>query len=242
MALFNEKYGDIVRTVSIGDEAGPQAYSFELCGGLHVSETNDIGSFRFVSEGASSSGVRRVEAVTGRAAQALVAERLDILGRVAQALNTPINELEHRVENLLTEQKQLHKQLEQLQRQVARSQFDGLLAQVQQVNDINVLAAQVDVAEVDNLREMADWFRDKVGSGVAVLATVNNDKPVMIATVSKDLIPRGLKAGDIVREVAKMVGGGGGGRPDMAQAGGRDASKLPDALAAVPNLVEKALS
>ncbi len=242
MALFNEKYGDIVRTVSIGDEPGPQAYSFELCGGLHVSETNDIGSFRFVSEGASSSGVRRVEAVTGRAAQALVAERLDILGRVAQALNTPINELEHRVENLLTEQKQLHKQLEQLQRQVARSQFDGLLAQVQQVNDINVLAAQVDVAEVDNLREMADWFRDKVGSGVAVLATVNNDKPVMIATVSKDLIPRGLKAGDIVREVAKMVGGGGGGRPDMAQAGGRDASKLPDALAAVPSLIEKALS
>ena len=113
---------------------------------------------------------------------------------------------------------------------------------MQQVQGVNVLAAQVDVAGVDNLREMADWYRDKVGSGVAVLATVINGKPVIIATVTDDLIKRGLHAGNLVRDVAQIVGGSGGGRPNMAQAGGRDADKLPQALAAVPGLVEAALA
>ena len=242
MALFGEKYGDIVRTVTVGEDPGPEAFSFELCGGLHVNETNDIGMFRFISEGASSAGVRRVEAVTGRGAQSLIAERLDTLDRIAHALNAPVSEIESRLATLLADHKALQKQLEQLQRQVARSQFEELMAQVQQVNGVSVLAAQVDVADVDNLREMADWFRDRVGSGTAVLATVSNDKPVIIAAVTRDLIPRGVKAGDLVRDVAKLVGGGGGGRPDMAQAGGRDAAKLPEALAAVPGLVERALS
>jgi alanyl-tRNA synthetase len=129
-----------------------------------------------------------------------------------------------------------------MQSKLARAQFSGLLAEVQQVQGVNVVAAQVDVAGVDNLREMADWYRDKVGSGTAVLATVINGKPVIIATVTDDLIKRGLHAGNLVRDVAKMVGGGGGGRPNMAQAGGRDAGKLPEALAAVPGLVEAALS
>ncbi|MCA9950939.1 MAG: alanine--tRNA ligase [Anaerolineales bacterium] len=242
MALFGEKYGDIVRTISIGEKVGPQAYSFELCGGLHVSETNDISQFRFTSEGASSAGIRRVEAVTGRAAQTFVNERLHTLERIAHQLNTPIGELESRIEALLAENKSLQKELAIAQRKLARAAFNQLMSQVQQVNGIHVLAAQVDGAEVDNLREMADWYRDQVGSGTAVLATVKNGKPVIIAMVTKDLISKGLKAGDLVREVAKMVGGGGGGRPDMAQAGGRDADKLPEALTAVPGLVEKALS
>ncbi len=242
MALFGEKYGDIVRTIKIGADGPENAYSFELCGGLHVSETAEIGLFRFVSEGASSAGVRRVEAVTGPGAQRLIAERLDTLDAVARKLNAPLNELESRLDSLLAEHRALQKELEKLQRQSAQGQFESLLDQVQPVHGVNVLAAQVDVADVDGLREMADWFRDKVGSGTAVLATVQNNKPLIIATVTEDLIKRGLKAGDIVREVAKMVGGGGGGRPNMAQAGGRDASKLPEALALVSELVEKALN
>ncbi|MBE2200571.1 MAG: alanine--tRNA ligase [Anaerolinea sp.] len=239
MALFGEKYGDVVRTVKIGDPNHP--YSYELCGGLHVGETAEIGSFRFVSEGAVAAGVRRVEAVTGRGAAEYVATRLDTLERVAGKLNTPIPELETRLETLLAEHRAMHKELEKLQRQAARGQFEMLLAQMRQVQGVNVLAARVQVANVDGLREMADWFRDKVGSGTAVFGAVINDKPMIIATVTDDLVKRGVKAGDIVREVAQRVGGSGGGRPNLAQAGGRDASKLAEALDAVAGLVEKAL-
>lgn len=239
MALFGEKYGEIVRTIRIGDPDQP--YSFELCGGLHVSQTGDIGLFHFVSEGASAAGVRRVEAVTGHGAQALVAERLNLLERLAHKLNAPLAEVETRLETVLAENRTLQKELEQLRRQAARSQFEALLGQVKQVNGVNVLSAQVDAADVDGLREMADWFRDKVGSGTAVLGALLNDKPMFIATVTDDLIQRGLKAGDLVREVAKIVGGGGGGQPRLAQAGGKDASKLGEAISAVPGLVEKVI-
>ena len=200
----------------------------------NVDETAEIGLFRFIGEGASSAGVRRMEAVTGHGAQKLVAERLDLLDQVAGKLNAPLGELETRLDSLLTEHRALQKEMEKLQRQSARGQFESLLDQVQQVGSsqgtpgVNVLAAQVDVADVDGLREMADWFRDKMGSGTAVLATVLNGKPLIVATVTDDLIKRGLKAGDLVRDVAQMVGGGGGGRPNMAQAGGRDASSLSE--------------
>jgi alanyl-tRNA synthetase len=241
MALFGEKYGDIVRTISIGEKPGPEAYSFELCGGLHVEETNDIGLFKFVSESAVAAGTRRVEAVTGRAAQELVAGRLEMLDNIVHLLNVPEEETLNRLEALLAENRALNKQIDGLQRKLAKGQFGDLLNQVQQVDGVNVLAARVDVGSVDNLREMSDWFNDKIGSGVAVLATVSNGKPVIIARVTADLIERGVKAGDLVRDVARIVGGGGGGRPNMAQAGGRDPQKLPEALAAVPGLVEQAL-
>lgn len=241
MALFGEKYGDVVRTISIGEEQGPDAYSFELCGGLHVEETNDIGLFKFVSESAVAAGVRRVEAVTGRAAQELMTARLQRFDELIALLNVPESEAIHRLESLIADNKALHKQLALLQSKLARAQFSGLMDQQQVVSGVNVLAAQVDVAGADNLREMADWYRDKVGSGVAVLATVSDGKPVLIAAVTDDLIQRGIKAGDLVRDVAAVVGGGGGGRPALAQAGGRDPQKLPEALAIVPDLVQKAL-
>jgi alanyl-tRNA synthetase len=239
MALFGEKYGDIVRTIQIGNGQNGRRYSFELCGGLHVEQTGDIGLFRFVSEGAVAAGTRRVEAVTGRAARELIAGRLDMLERVAQQLNAPVAEVETRLVTLLAEHRALQKELEKLQRRSAHSQFESLLSQMQTVSGVPLLAAQVDVADVDALRQMTDWFRDKVGSGTAVLATIINDKPLIIATVTDDLIRRGLKAGDLVREVAKIVGGGGGGRPNLAQAGGKDPAKLPEALAAVPQLIEQ---
>ena len=241
MALFGEKYGDIVRTIQIGHDGQERPYSFELCGGLHVVETNDIGTFRFTSEGAVSAGVRRVEAVTGRASQSFVNNRLNLLNRISKKLNAPIHEVEGRLTSLMAENKTLQKQIETMQRQLVSTQFDSVMLKAQEVAGVKVLTARVDGVEVDGLREMADRFRDIAKSGTAVLATVKNDKPIIIAAVTKDLIARGLKAGDIVREVAKMVGGGGGGRPDMAQAGGRDASKLPEAFAIVPSIVEKVL-
>jgi alanyl-tRNA synthetase len=239
MALFGEKYGDVVRTVSIGD--GRQPYSLELCGGLHVQETGDIGLFRFVSEGAVAAGVRRVEAVTGRGAQAFVADRLNLLERLADRLNAPMAEAESRLETLLADHKSQQKEIEQLRRRLARAQFESLLAEVEMVNGAALLAAQVDVADMDGLREMADWFRDKVNSGVAALAAVKDDKPILLVVVTKDLIAKGAKAGDLVREMAQIVGGGGGGRPDMAQAGGKDAGKISEALTAVRSRLQELL-
>ncbi len=239
MALFGEKYGDVVRTIKIGAEDEP--YSFELCGGLHVETTGDIGLFHFTREEAVGAGVRRVEAVAGLAAQQYVAGRLAILERLADRLNSTPEETEGRLEALLSEHRAAQKEIERLQRRLARSQFESLLGEMQQVDGANVLTAQVDVGGPDELREMADWFRDKVGSGVAVFATVQDEKPLLVATVTDDLIARGVRAGDLVREAARLVGGGGGGRPNLAQAGGRDAAKLPEALAAVPGMVAAAL-
>src|SRR5690606_21735330 len=239
IALFGEKYGETVRTIKIGDTRKP--YSFELCGGLHVSETADIGGFRFTSEGAVAAGVRRVEAVTGRAAYEYETERLRLLDRLVARLNVPLAEAEHRLESVLAEQKALHKEIEQMRQGLLRDQFDDLLAQTQQVGDVNVLTAIVEGADADGLRELTDRFRDRVGSGLVVLGTVQNDRPVLVAAVPDDLVQRGLRAGDLVKTAAQVVGGGGGGRPHLAQAGGRDATKLPQALAAVVEMVTAAV-
>ncbi len=245
MALFGEKYGDIVRTITVGDSSANGAavpYSFELCGGLHVNETGEIGLFRFVGEEAVGAGVRRVEAVTGRGAYEFVADRLNLLDRLASKLNVPVTEIENRLEALLDHERAIERELEAANRRLARGQFDVLIGGILKVNGASVLAAQVEAQHVDQLREMADWFRDRVDSGVAVLGMVNDGKPTIIAAVTDDLIARGVKAGDLVREVARIVGGSGGGRPNMAQAGGGDPAKLGDALAAVSRLVESALA
>jgi alanyl-tRNA synthetase len=241
MALFGEKYGEVVRTIQIGGDGRETRYSFELCGGLHVNSTAEIGSFRFTSEGAVGAGLRRVEAVTGNGALSLVTERFAVLERAARALNAPVADVAARVETLANDHRLLQKRIELLQRQLAWGRFEQLLGRMERVQEVPVLAAQVEVAGADGLRQMADWFRDKVPSGVAVFGTVSNGKPLLVATVSQDLIRRGLKAGDIVRQVAAIVGGGGGGRADMAQAGGRDPAKLSQALAAVTSMVREVL-
>jgi alanyl-tRNA synthetase len=240
MALFGEKYGDIVRTVQIGDTQAP--YSFELCGGLHVNGTGDIGPFYFTSEEAVGAGIRRVEAVTGRGAQNYARERLDKLDRLGRQLNTPPAELEGRVAGILEEIKALQKELAALRRNQARSQFESLMDGLETVHDFSLMRSIVAEVDMDGLREMADWFRNRVDSGVAVLAAVFDNKPLLIVAVTEDLSKRGLKAGDIIREVAKMVGGGGGGRPTLAQAGGKDPDKLPQAMTAVPELIERFLT
>lgn len=240
MALFGEKYGDIVRTIKIGDSGRP--YSFELCGGLHVDETGDIGLFHFTGEESVAAGVRRVEAVTGRAAQQYVTDRLQLLDRLSRKVNAPVGELEGRLEHLLTENKSLEKEVENLRRQLLLTQFEAVLAQVQTVAGVSLLVAQFDGADMDSLRYLADRFRERVGSGVAMLAAVKDDRPVLTAVVTKDLVGRGVNAGNLVREAAKIVGGGGGGRPDLAQAGGKDAIKLSEALAMVPQWLARTLS
>ncbi|MBK7217096.1 MAG: alanine--tRNA ligase [Candidatus Promineofilum sp.] len=241
MALFGEKYGDIVRTITVGGNGDSSPYSYELCGGLHVNETGEIGLFRFVSESAVGANTRRVEAVTGRGAYEFVSRRLALLDKLAGRLNTPVGEIETRLEALLEHDRAQERQLEQAQRRLARADFEMLLGGIMEIKGARVLAAQVDGGDPDRLREMADWFRDRVKSGAAVLGTVKDGKPLIVAAVTEDLIARGLKAGDIVREVAKVVGGGGGGRADMAQAGGRNPEKLAEALDTVRSLVETTL-
>jgi alanyl-tRNA synthetase len=207
----------------------------------HVRQTGDIGPFYFTSEEAVGAGLRRVEAVTGRGAQAYARDRLARLDRLSRQLNTPITDLESRVSTLLDENKALQKEVANLRRGNAREIFENLMVNLEAVQDFSVLRAVVDGVDMDGLREMADWFRDRVGSGVAVLSAVSDNKPLIIVAVTEDLNPRGIKAGDIVREVAKIVGGGGGGRPTLAQAGGKDPDKLPEAIDAVSGLIEQFL-
>ena len=244
MALFGEKYGDIVRTITVGGNGDGEAaspYSFELCGGLHVGETGEIGLFRFVSESAVGANTRRVEAVTGRGAYEFVSKRLAALDRLAARLNTPVGELESRVEALLEHDRAAERDLETAKRRLLRSDFEVLLGGVLETKGTHLLAAQVKAGDTDQLREMADWYRDRFQSGVVVLGAVKDGKPVIVAAVTDDLIARGLKAGDLVREVAKVVGGGGGGRADLATAGGRNPELLSAALDAVRGHVEATL-
>ncbi|HOS81026.1 MAG TPA: DHHA1 domain-containing protein, partial [Anaerolineae bacterium] len=239
IALFGEKYGDVVRVLRIGEPEAP--YSQELCGGTHVSRTGDIGPFFIVSESGIGAGIRRIEAVTGRGALELFQALRTRQEQIAAALETTPEQTPQRVQRLLEDLRAAHKEVEQLYRQLARADFEALLGRVVEVEGVPVLAAHVAAPDVETLREMADWFRDKIKGGVIVLGTVIEDKPLFIAATTKELNARGIHAGNLVRQVAQRVGGGGGGRPDMAQAGGRDVSKLDEALAAVEELVRAAL-
>jgi len=237
MALFGEKYGDQVRVIRIGDPGAP--FSQELCGGTHVYQTGEIGLFRIISEGSVGAGVRRIEAVTGRTAFQLVQKRLNVLDAAATHLGCPPEEVERAVLRLMGEVHDQQKENAELRRGMARLEFEALLLVVQEVAGVKVLAGQVDVADVETLREMTDWGRNRLGSVVTVLGAVIDGKPNLVAAVTPDLVERGLKAGTLIQHVARVIGGGGGGRPTLAQAGGKDASKLGEALALVPGLVEQ---
>jgi alanyl-tRNA synthetase len=239
MALFGEKYGDTVRVIKVGYQDDP--FSQELCGGTHVSHTSQIGPFRILSESSVAAGVRRIEAVTGSAAQELVQDRLNAMDETAAYLGCSPEDVARRVLSVLDEQQRLRKEIESLHRDLAKQQFTTLLDEAQDVAGVAVLAALVDASSVETLREMCDWFRERVASGVVVLGTVMDGKPSIVSAVTQDLTERGVHAGTLVKAVAEVVGGGGGGRPTMAQAGGRDASQLPEALAGVPGLVRESL-
>jgi alanyl-tRNA synthetase len=233
MALFGEKYGDEVRVLDIGS-------SRELCGGTHVARTGDIGLFKIVAEGGVAAGIRRVEAVTGEGALALVQHQEDSLQQAAAALKAPVAEVTQRIGQIVENVKNLEKELARLKSKLASSQGDDLAGHAAEIKGAKVLAAQMDGADAKALREAMDKLKDKLKSCVLVLAAADGGKVTLLAGVSADLTAK-VKAGELVNFVAQQVGGKGGGRPDMAQAGGTDASKLPEALASVNGWVEQKL-
>nr|WP_285865209.1 alanine--tRNA ligase [Lederbergia lenta] len=232
MALFGEKYGNIVRVVAIDD------YSLELCGGCHVTNTSAIGLFKIVSEAGIGAGTRRIEAVTGEAAYQLMNGEMERLQTVATLLKTKPNDIVHRTEILLSDLKDLQRENESLTAKLANIEAGSMLNHIQEVNGIKVVANKVQAADMNTLRNMADDLKQKLGSGIIVLASAQNDKVNIIAAVTKDLIEKGYHAGKLVKEVAVRCGGGGGGRPDMAQAGGKDPSKIEEAIASVTDWVK----
>jgi alanyl-tRNA synthetase len=234
MALFGEKYGDRVRVIRIGD------FSTELCGGTHLDATGQIGLFKVVSEGAVASGVRRIEAVTGEAALRHVGQEEAALRESAGLLKIPPLELPRRLQKLLDEQKQLEKQLAQLEGRLARSRAEDLVASAKEVAGVPVLAARLDGLDPDGLRSVVDMLRQRLPEGVIVVGSSTNGKANLIASVPKKLTGR-VAAGKLIQEVAPLVGGGGGGRPDLAQAGGKDPSKLDAALDKARSLIEQGL-
>jgi alanyl-tRNA synthetase len=240
MAIFTEKYGEEVRVIKIGWEN--EEFSKELCGGTHVYRTGQIGFFHIVSEESVGAGVRRIEAMTGRKAQELAQSRLRLLDHTAAILRVPPDQIDRGVRNLYSELQNAQKEIGRLRAELARQQTDRLAANALRVRDVAVVAAEIAGADVETLRGMSDWLRNKLGTAVVVLATAIDDKPQMIAAVTDDLVKRGLHAGELVKAVARVVGGGGGGKPSLAQAGGRDLAKLPDALAQVPEWVRKTLA
>jgi alanyl-tRNA synthetase len=239
MALFGEKYGDLVRVVQIG--ANGQSYSQELCGGTHITRTSQIGTLHITGEGAVAAGVRRIEAVTGQAAQELTQQRLSILTQTAAHLGVPPDQVYQRAKSLTAQLQESDKRVRELQRKLARLEFEQMLAQTREIKGVKTISLKVDAPDVAMLREMSDWFRDRLGSGVVVLGAVIEGKPTIIATVTQDLTKQGLSAGDLVKPIAQMIGGSGGGRPTMAQAGGKDSSRLDEALAKVDALVSSAV-
>jgi len=232
-ALFDEKYGDVVRVLSIGEPV----ISAELCGGTHVASTGEIGYFHIISESSIGAGLRRIEAVTGREAERLIEARLGGLEGIAQALEVTPETAPDKVSGLLGELDKERKRAAALEKDLARHDAEALLNQVAKIKNINVISARVTSGNQSILREMADFIRDKLGSAIVVLGAVSGERPVFIAAVTPDLVKKGYNAGDIVKKVAQVAGGGGGGRPDFAQAGGRDRGKLDAALGLVKDLV-----
>ncbi|TVP85414.1 MAG: alanine--tRNA ligase [Alkalicoccus sp.] len=233
MALFGEKYSSQVRVVQMSD------YSLELCGGCHVNSTAEIGLFKLVSEGGIGAGVRRIEAVTGKKAYEFMNGQVDKLREAAGMLKTSLEEVPNRVDQLQKQLREKDKENESLTAKLSQLQAGSLLDEAKDIDGITVLAKEVNASDMNALRSLADSLKEKLGSGILVLAAVNGEKVSIVSSVSKDLTEEGYHAGKLVKETASICGGGGGGRPDMAQAGGKDPSKVTEALQQVYELVRK---
>jgi alanyl-tRNA synthetase len=235
VALFGEKYGDRVRMVSV------EGFSRELCGGTHVSRSGDIGTFLIVSESSIGSGLRRIEAVTGEAAETMIRQRLRTLDALRDALGGASGEELQRLISLQEQHRELGRRVQELERVLSARRADALVDKARDVSGATVLAAVVEVSSVDALREMVDRFRDKLGSAVVALGARIGEKPLLVVGITDDLVKRGLHAGNLAGAAARAMGGGGGGRPHMAQAGGRDAEALDEAIAGIPELIAETL-
>ncbi len=229
-AVFDEKYGDTVRVVKMGEE------SMELCGGTHVGRTGDIGLLKIVHESAIAAGVRRIEAVTGKEALAYVRKLEEGLSGAAGLFKTNLFEVYDRAEKLLKHTKELEKEIETLKGKLAAKDSGDLINQARRVGDVNVLAAEVSITDVKTLRDFGDKLRDKIGSGIILLGGKADDKAMLLCMVTKDLTKK-YHAGNIIKEIAPLVGGSGGGRPDMAQAGGSQPENISKAIAHLDKLL-----
>lgn len=232
MALFGEKYGDIVRVVKVGN------YSLELCGGCHVPNTSVIGLFKIVSEGGIGAGTRRIEAVTGESAYQILNEQIGWLKDAADKLKTNPKEIANRIDGLMGEIKQFQRENESLATKLGNIEAGNLVSKAKEIDGVTVIVAKVQGSDMNNLRNMADDLKQKLGSAVILLGSAHDGKVNLIAAVTKDLIEKGFHAGKLIKEVAVRCGGGGGGRPDMAQAGGKDPEKLDSALQYVEEWVK----
>lgn len=234
MALFGEKYGKEVRVVNIG------GYSIELCGGTHVTNTSDIGLFKIVSESGVGAGVRRIEAVAGQEAYELLKEQENYLKEVAASLKAPqLKDVPNKVEQLQKQLKEAQKENESLSAKLANEQAGDVFKDVQEVNGLTYITAEVTVKDMNQLRQLADQWKQKELSDILVLGTAQGDKANLLVAMTPAANAQDLKAGDLIKVIAPLVGGGGGGRPDMAQAGGKNPAGIPDALAAVTDWLTK---
>ena len=224
MALFGEKYGNEVRVVSMGD------YSIELCGGTHLNNTSQVGLFKILSEGGVAAGVRRIEAITGRSVYEYLNNRDELIEETCNALKTKEDNLVHRVNALVEENKSLTKELHDVKAKMSLQSADKIMDSKVEVNGVNLVTAKFEDMDMNSLKEMADNLRDKLQSGVVAISNVSGSKVNFVVTATKDVIDRGIHSGNIVKEIAKIAGGKGGGRPNMAQAGATDATKIDEAL------------
>ena len=236
LAFFGDKYGDTVRLIEIANGA---TFSFEVCGGTHVGRTGEVGAVYILGESGIGAGMRRIEAISGRSAEKMVWESMGRDARLIERLHTTVPELEERVEGLLGEIESLRRHGEALERRMSLQAAEGLLDSREVVDGITVLAARTTASSAESLRETGDWLRDKLGTGVVVLGSVVGGRPLLVAMVTQDLVARGLDAAAIASGAARAIQGGGGGRPDVAQAGGKLPEKLDDALGMVAGLVRE---
>ena len=241
LAFFGDRYGDVVRVVRMAQD-GTDPFSFEVCGGTHVAATGQVGTLLVLGESSIGGGMRRVEALTGRAAESLFVEQSATLDALSNRLQTPVADLEARLDSYMQETDDLRRRLASLERSLLRSEAEALLQRVADVDGVRVVSGRTSAHNADGMREMGDFLRDKLSSCVVTLGALADGSPILVTMVTPDLVERGLNAGNIARDAAKLMGGGGGGRPEMAQAGGRQPEKLDEALAAVPGLVRSALS
>ena len=241
LAFFGDRYGDVVRVVRMAEDS-IDPFSFEVCGGTHVASTGQVGTLLVMGESSIGGGMRRVEALTGRAAEALFVEQSSTLEALSNRLQTPVADLEARLDGYMEETDDLRRRLATLERSLLRTEAEALLQRVADVDGVRVVSGRTSAHNADGMREMGDFIRDKLSSCVVTLGALSGGSPILVTMVTPDLVARGLNAGNIARDAAKLMGGGGGGRPEMAQAGGRQPEKLDEALAAVPNLVRTALS
>lgn len=232
-ALFGEKYGDRVRVLRVGRPA----VSAELCGGTHVTASGEIALFKIMSESSVGAGLRRIEAVTGREAEAFINLQQDSLSELSGMLESTAEESPRKLAELKEEIDTLKKAVQNLERQMSRGEAEELLSKAEDYKGVKLLVSRMTSVNADTLRETADFLRDKLGSGVIVLGTVTEDKPFFLCMVTPDLIAKGYHAGNIVKKLSQIAGGGGGGKPNMAQGGGRDKSKLDEALQAVKGMI-----